>query len=449
MTEDNKNMQQLLDEFIDDLAAEKKPRAYQSDANSEQSIDQETEKLLETVRAVKRYAAAEETTTEKPGEKPGEKPEEKPNEKPGEKSEKKFYRSGWFKGAVAAAAVLVLALGFSLFQLPGGHQPGVVQAFVQAYESMEGYRGVFEIRSESNEQVDSKTTINVSYKKPHKYKALHEYNGFEQKYTSDGKKLVEESYNRVTVEQVFPEKELWRYHIGTLAGEMNAAEEIEVVGEEVVFGRTADVVEYSYKDDIYGETHVVWIDQDTHLPLRKELRNPEGQLVVEFRELEMNPEFASDTFKVEIPSEPEPEPNILNRLAEPEELEAEYPEVEAIQEAIPEDMHRERIGYLKNNVFFDYVLRYQEPDAYEYLDVFLTRDIEESSLFPDSKKGVLGEGYVELNANVWNLFDIYIGSNSMAQWIKPELGIILVSNRPVDELQDVLENLAGEAVEFN
>ena len=195
---DLNNKKTVIDQFIDDLNEEKRPAAYQAGP-----VDPEMEKLFETVRAVRRLEQ-------------------------GSRSREKAYRRPRVKGWLAVAAVLLLVvLGLSILQfpgldlaLPGVKRGGIVEASAIAYEELHSYSGIFEIRSERDGTVDSLETITIQYQKPNKYVAVHRVNALEQRYVSDGEKMIADEYGRVTIENLFPEKELWRYHIGTVIHEL-------------------------------------------------------------------------------------------------------------------------------------------------------------------------------------------------------------------------------------
>ena len=421
---DLNNKEMVIDQFIDDLNEDKRPAAYQAG-----TIDPEMEKLFETVRAVRRLEQDS-------------------------RSREKAYEWPRVKGWLAVAAVLLLVvLGSSILQfsgldlaLPGVKRGGIVEASARAYEELYSYSGIFEIRSERDGTVDYLETITIQYQKPSKYVAVHRFNGLEQRYVSDGEKMIADEYGMVTIENLFPEKELWRYHIGTVIHELGQAEKVEILGSDRLFGREAELLRYYYPDSGPGEYVQVWIDSATYLPLRKELFHPDGSaLVVEFKELTVNPQLDSDVFSWILPEGKEV--TELNRTGTLEQIKEVWPEVEAILPVIYAEMEIDRVGVL-NYDLFDYVLRFKGESAYDFLDIYYTAAPQEFRFYRQGKFGLLGEGYVELNPSAWNVFERYLGASRTARWLTLDYEIYMVSSRSVDYLQSLLEELAQETVQL-
>ncbi len=427
MNKDNRGRnhdETTVSRFIDDLIEEQKPAAYRSGP-----LDPEMEKLFKTVRAVRRL-------------------------KTSSRQQAKTFTRRRVKGWVAlAAALLLVVLGLSTFQLPGlnlawpGFQRGgTVQAAVKAYEELSSYSGVFEIRNEHDGAVTSLETIRIQYQKPNRYAAVHSFEGLEQRYVSDGDKLMSYEYERVTVDNLFPEKELWRYHIGTVIRELSEAETVETLGTEILFGRNAELLRYDYPGSSPGEYGQVWIDSATYLPLRKELFHPDGSvLVVEFKELAVNPQFEDETFAWTLP-----ESKVVTELNRPgtlEQVKTAWPEVKNILPAVYTQMALQKTGVLDYDLF-DYVLRFQSDAEYDFLDIYYTATPREFHFERHSKLGLLGDGYVELNPTAWNVFERYFGGTRTARWVTGDYEIFMVSNRSVDFLQSLLEELPRDTINF-
>ena len=401
---------QQVDLFIEDLIQEKKPRAY-----SQEVVDPEMEKMFESIRAVKRLRKS--------------------------KTAGRFLSSRWLKG-VAAAAVLLLVAG--LMTIPGGKETNIVHAVVKAYEELQSYSGVTEIRTERDGKVEFLETIEIQYKKPFKYSAFHSYDNFEMQYISDGDKLAVIEPDIITVENVFPEKELWRYHIGTAVWELEEAAEVNITGTETLFGREAAVLKYRFAGD--SEFHQMWIDKATNLPLRKILNHPEGyRLVVEFKELQINAALDDDLFAWVLPQNM----NIreLNRTATLEEVLERWPEASALPGALPEEMDLTKAGILDNDLY-EYVLRFLGKRENDFMDIYYTTTPMEYTLLPETKLGQLAGGYVDYDAKAWNVFERYPGENKVARWVRDDAEVYIISSRDISQLLPILEKLAGEKIEF-
>lgn len=411
----------ILDRFIDDLALEKKPEAYQSGP-----VDPEMEKMFETVRAIRRLR--------------------------GGRRRKKTGSRRRVGGLAAIAAALLLAV-VGLNMLPGLNlpwpwmgRPGIVEAAVKAYEELHGYSGVFEIRDERDGVVRSLETVTIQYQKPRRYAAVHSFNGYELRYTSDGEKMIAYEYGAVTVENLFPEKELWRYHIGTVVRELSGAEKVEMMGTETIFGREAELLRYFYPGSGPGEYGQVWIDSATWLPLRKELFHPDGSvLVVEFRELAVNPHIDPAVFEWTLPEDRDVVE--LNRPCNLDRVIEAWPDVGNILPPVYSEMKFERAGVLDYDLF-DYVLRFRGEAEWDFLDIYYTGVPREFAYERHSKFGLLGDGYVELNPGAWNVFERYHGSSRAARWVTEEFEVFMVSSRGIDFLQLLLEKLAQHEIRF-
>jgi outer membrane lipoprotein-sorting protein len=409
---------QQVDDFIEDLIKEKKPRAY-----STGPVDREMEKMFETIRAVKRL---KESLSES-------------------KTAQSFPRTGLFKtrlfkGLVASAAALLLAIG--LFNLSGVEDVNIVHAVVKAYQELQSYSGTAEIRSERNGEVEFLETIEIQYKKPFQYSACHRYNGYEVRYVSDGEKLAVIEPSAATVENVFPEKELWRYHIGTSVWELQKAEEVNVLGTEALFGRETTVLEYRFIGD--SVWHQVWIDKATNLPLRKILNHPEESvLVVEFQELQINPPLSDDLFTWILTDDIEVRE--LNRAGTLEEVTRFWPAASRLPGILPPEMELKKAGILQNDLY-EYVLRFRGFDEKDFVDVFYTSKPGESPSLPGAESGTLAGGRVYLAPRAWNVFENYFGESTTARWITDNAEVFIVSSRDISELGRILEELAGEEI---
>jgi germination protein M len=403
---------QHLDEFIEDLIHEKKPRVYEQD-----STDPEMEKMFETIRAVKRLRKSNPAA-------------------------KGFLKSRWFKGLATVAAVLLLAAG--LMNIPGPQEGNIVHAVVKAYEELQSYSGVAEIRSERDGEIEFQETIDIQYKKPCQYSAHHRYNDYEKSYISDGERLVVIEPEMVTVENVFPEKELWRYHIGTAVWELENAAEVHQIGTKTLFGRKAAVLEYRYSGD--SVSHQMWIDQATNLPLRKILNHPEGsKLVVEFKELQINPVLPDNIFSWTPPQGVKL--HQLNRSGNLEEIKKAWPEVTKLCASIPQEMKLEKIGVLEKDLYA-YVLRFQGPQENDFMDIYYGTMPGEFSFLPEIERGKLADGYIDLEPKARSVFKRYIGESNVARWVRDDAEVFIASSRDIPQLLSILENLAGEKAKF-
>ncbi len=470
---DNSKMPEKLSDFINDLNKEKKPGAYDS------PVDEESEKLFETVRAVKRTQRSQEVQWEKLA---GNLDENDTRKTQKEVKPKRTHQSFVRKiSLVAVAAALILAAFVGIMDTGPLQEGNIVHAVVRAYQDMEGYSGVVELTSQENGKIDFKETINITYQKPWKYAAVHQFNDVEVKNISDGERLVSVYPNDVTVDNVFPEKELWRYHIGTHVWELGKADEVKEKGTEMILGRETTVLEYSYSDYY----HRMWIDKETNLPLKKELKTYDDRsLVMEFKEIEINPEVDKDIFEYDVAMPEireeadletdkeekddmtmmmEPEPEEPEEPQEPGEQDRRYEEInrqgeledirtpvdlDLLLASIPSSYELFTVGMLDRDIFFDHVLRFKGANEMEFLDIYLSSTTREFDYFSDSRVGKLEDGYVEVNKRAVNVLELYTGESSIAQWITPEFEIFIAANQGSDLPAYLLEEIADEDIKY-
>ncbi|NLX90446.1 MAG: hypothetical protein GXZ07_02460 [Firmicutes bacterium] len=411
---DEKKFAPLLDQFIDDLLEEKKPRIYQ-----EENVEPELEKLFETARAVKRLRT--------------------------EKRFSAFLTTRWFKGLLTIAAALALAVGLGILSPAGLDENNIVYAVVKAYDDLQCYRGTAEIRSEQeNGEVDFLETIEIQYQKPFQYSAVHRYDGFERQYLSDGEKLAVIEPAGVTVDHLFPEKELWRYHIGSAVWELEDAAEVKVLGKDTISSRQTIVLEYRFAGD--SVSHRLWIDESTRLPLRKVLNHPEGhRLVVEFKEISINTAPEKNAFAWALPEGKKVVE--LNQTSSLEEVQKIWPESEKAVEFLSGKMELRKIGLLKGDLF-ELVLRFRGEKENDFLDIYYSTSPENISHNATGQVGELGNGVARLEENARNVFERYMGESNTACWSCEDGEVFIVSSREIVQLQEILEHLADNKIDF-
>ncbi|EOC99489.1 sigma-E factor regulatory protein RseB domain-containing protein [Caldisalinibacter kiritimatiensis] len=431
MNKDNKNLQkeEIINSFIDDLTKEMKPRAYKELNDKE---IEELEDLFETIRAVKRL--------------------KKDNNEKRVKNKKKF--SLIRLTAIAAVLALVITAG-SLFRVPfinnlennneteffGSNN--IVYAMVEAYEELISYSGTIEIRSLNNGAIDYIETIDVRYKKPNKYVAVHEYDGYKRTMISDGEKLYTVEGNNVTVDYSNPKKELWRYHIGKQIQELTQAEEVIKIGSETILGREADIFKYRFADsDIYNK---IWVDKKTKLPLKKELNLPEDRkLINQFISLEINPEIEDTAFNYQIGDNK----NVvqLNEKVDISEVKESWKGTEKLINQVSQELQLISTVRLEDNIIYDYLLKFTEASSEEYLDVYVTIEPKTDYYVKDAEHGQLGTGWVEINKDAINVFKVYIGESNLVKWVTKDFEVVMVSNIDTDKMVRILESIQGEKI---
>jgi outer membrane lipoprotein-sorting protein/predicted house-cleaning noncanonical NTP pyrophosphatase (MazG superfamily) len=425
----------IINSFIDDLNNEKKPKVYME---LEDKDLEELESYFETVRAIKRLRKSDTKSLLN-------------RNKKNKKERKRIFPI--IKIAAVAAVFLITFVAGSFLDIPFLdkqlqdnkefsilNSDNIVHAMVKAYEELKSYAGVIEIRSINNGEVDFLETIQVKYKKPNKYIAIHEYDGYSYKQISNGDKLYTVTADTVTVDYSNPRKELWRYHIEDQIQELTIAEEIRKVGSENLLGREADVFEYRFSD---SETfHKIWVDKETNLPLKKELNLPENRkLINHFIELEVNPEFDDMIFSYEL--EPQQKLVELNHKVDVDSVKKVWGNTDRLQEEVPDSFELVNAVKLENEVY-DYLVKFSKDK--DYIDVYITNKPITDYYSTDSEYGKLGDGWVEITEDAVNVFKVYIGKSNVLKWVTENMEIVIVSNIDTDSIVDLLERVEQKEI---
>lgn len=431
----------IVSKFIDDLNDEKKPESGINDL--------ELEQLYETIRSVKRQKSNFEQNKglhAKNGKVLGQNSKASVHNRKGPVK----HRFSYTKGFVALAAVIVLFLVVSVVQFPTDKNENIVQAMVKAYEGLESYNGTIEIKSYTNDQVEFIETIEIMYKKPNKFTATHSYDNYTFTQLSDGDALYTIEEKRVLVDYTNPEKELWRYHLGQQIEDIQYANNITAIGTEVILGREATIYQYGYADDY--NSYKIWVDNETKLPLQKELIIPENRRIVNrFIEFELNPSIEDSVFTF-VPTE-EQEIIHLNRKAELSELKGYWMIEPGIADLLEqyfeqEKLNLEEVVMLTDNIKYGYLVKIKDNEG-RFIDIYLGKDPEAYIFSDESQVGLLGDGWIEVTEGAINVFKVYIGKSNTIRWIiDNSYEITLVSDVDTQSMANLLEAISGDKIEY-
>lgn len=410
----------IVSRFIDDLNNEKKPISGLE--------DKETEQLFETIRAVKR---------------------QKSNYKQIKKVPLK-NRSSYMKRFIAVASVIAVFLLVSIVQFPSDKNENIVQAMVKAYESLDSYTGTIEIKSMIDDEVEFVEIIEVMYKKPNKFLATHNYDNTTFTQLSDGDALYTIEKERVLVDYTNPEKELWRYHLGQQIEDIQYANNITAIGTEIILGREATIYQYGFADD--NNSYKIWVDNETKLPLQKELIIPENRKIVNrFINFELNSIIDDSVFTFS-PSG-DKEVIELNRKVELSELKEYWtinPEItdQLKQYVEQENLHLEEVVMLEDNLKYDYLVKVKNSEG-KFIDIYFGEDPEAYIFSEESQVGLLGDGWIEVTKDAINIFKVYIGKSNTIRWIIDDsYEITLVSDMDTELMVNMLEAISNKTINY-
>jgi outer membrane lipoprotein-sorting protein len=253
------NNERNLSQYIDSLNEEKKPKEH-----GLLDITPEMEDLFEAVRQVR---SLKEPAL--PGEDYPKKLAQNVAAQLKQKSPVKKVKRNWFAGAAAVAAVLVAAIILN-FVTPF-NKGNIVYAIEQAYQGIKAYHGVLEIAA-TNEmgQTSLQGKLEIwADKLGHYY--VKELEGTQQGLitANNGQKKwqLRPEQKEANVYSAFPDPYRFTFELGKEVDEVKNALKSEVVGEEVISGRKAAVLEVYPQG---GVPYRLWIDNETKLPLQKQ-----------------------------------------------------------------------------------------------------------------------------------------------------------------------------------
>lgn len=396
--------EELLSNYIDDICKEKKPRILER----LEEIDDEMLDLLETVRVIKRSYAQE-----------------------GQKAKKvKPWRLMGI--GIAAVLVFVLILGLEPFLLP--QKGNIVHAVMRAYGHLNNYHGQVILKSFTKNELIFKEEVEIFYQKPWKYNAVHKFDGTTVHRISNGSEVVSLYSDMVEIDYLYPEKYLWRYHVGTTVWELEKAREIKQLGMEKVLGRDAYVIAYKTRKD--GNYQKMWVDAETDLPLKKELTfSGNKKIVMEFTALEANTKINKKQFQITIPKGK----NVKewNELSSWETASNKWSWLAKMQQGLPSEMKLVKVGKNSQETF---VLRYRSSEE-NYLDVLIMPRPESIRYLGENNKG-----FVQIKEND---VKIYTTKGNRAQWVTKDYQAIFITTKDISFLKKLLEPLVEEGTEFN
>ncbi|MFZ5945470.1 MAG: LolA family protein [Bacillota bacterium] len=401
------NREELLSNYIDDMQSERRPGIL----GKVDDLDDEMLDLLETVRVIKRTY----------------------------KKKTKILHLPWIRIAATLAAavfIFVLLVGIEPYVFP--RKGSIVHAVVRAYGELNSYQGQVVVKSFENNKVVSEETIEISYQKPWKYHAVHEYNGTKVERISDGSKVAAFYRQRIEVDNLFPEKDLWRYHVGTTVWELEKAQDVQQKGIEKVLGRDAYLIHFRVSED--AEYQKMWVDAETDLPLKKELVFPENRkIVMEFKELRVNPVLEDQVFRIKIPKGEAVKQ--WNQLSSFENAQHQWDWLSNLNKIIPQELKLVKTGKTNEDTF---VLRYKNLQTEnDFLDILIMPKPESIRYLGENNKG-----FVQIKEGV-NALGIHIEKTNVGQWVTKDFQGYFVTTRGTGFLEQVLEQLAEKGTEFN
>lgn len=279
-------MEKKLTEYIDSLNKEQKPIAHSKEEEAELNELFQTVRL---VRSLKEPAMPDKSFSKNL------------IKKITHKAAKKHYKN-WLWGIGSIAAIFAIIFTVSIFSLQKNNH--IVYAMEQAFQEIKAYHGFMEIQ-ESFADGTSKTqaTLEVWADKNGQY-YVKKLSGTDKDMitANNGKKKwqIKPEIKEVTTFPAFPDDYHFTFEIGQEINDMKNALSTKEIGEEMIAGKKATIIEVTPKG---GKPYKIWIDEKTKMPLKKQLAmNNAIQYEVSYTSIEYHDTIPNELITYHVPS---------------------------------------------------------------------------------------------------------------------------------------------------
>lgn len=456
------NNEKRLSEYIDTLNAEKKPREHEELADSP-----ELEELFHTVRMVR--SLKEPTLPEKDFQArltsavtdslPNINNSKDISEKVSADSSKKVYgkrsKRGWMAvfASVAAVVALVILINYILPIFPLG-RTNIVHAMEKAYNNIKAYHGFLEVverNLEGNDTIQSRIEVWAN-KEGHYY--VKGIEGFQKGLitVNNGQKKwqIRPQEQELLLFPAYPDPYRFMFEIGSEVEEIKNAPETVIVGEDIISGRLATIIEVKPEG---GIPYRIWVDKETNLPLQKQTAMHNSlQYKVTYTEIEFIDEIPAELVSYSIPEDyKEIDTNpvqFVNTFEEACEIAGFTPR---IPKNIPSKYEMDSIAVgINDNVITFYFTQTDERKN----RVVILQGKSEEHMKPASTSvlGKIGEKVAEIQSPVQGNFGIlgagtpYAGITDITsiRWQQDGFEYAVIGNDSIDLLSLFVESITGE-----
>ncbi len=445
------DIRKKISDYIDCLNAEKKPEEHENPIDSP-----EMDELMNTVRLIR--------TMKEP-----DMPEKDYHKrlaggvakKMSEKRKATRRKFAWLSGIGAVAAMVVVVFVVSLMLPLGSNR--IVNAMDEAFKEVKAYHGVLEIvqtNADGEETLQAKREVWVDREGYY----IKELQGFSEGLitVNNGQKKwqVRPDEKKVYVFATFPDPYRFTFELGKEIEHVKNALSTEVVGQEVVSGRKAYVLEVTPKG---GQPYRLWIDKETRLPLQKEspMQNAIQYRIV-YTEIEFMDSVPGELLAYKVPEgfdEVDTNPELLvGSMEEAGEIAGFAP---IAPKSLPEGYKQDGIAVAAsagNDANGPKIVRlyYSSQDGESKVVVIQGKAAD--AFRPNSMAilGKVGNNTAEIQSpvteeqGVLSGGGIYAGVTGMVsiRWQKDELEFAVVGNVSLEELASFVEKMTGETVEI-
>jgi outer membrane lipoprotein-sorting protein len=435
-----------LSSYIDSLNEEKKPLAHEGSAETS-----EMEELFETVRLVRSLREPN-----LPVNNFGEKLAQKISNKLVYEKNSKKYRKRWVLGLVSAAAVVVLVviLNFTLLF----DKTNMVYAMNKVFKTVKAYHGILEV-VETNALGESKlqSKVEVWADKEGRY-YIKGLEGSQKNLTTVNngqvKWQVQLDENEVNIFSAFPDPYSFTFEIGKEIDNIKSAIQTKVVGDEIVAGREAVVMEVTPQG---GSTYKIWIDKENKMPLQKQSSMENSlQYKVSYKDLDFAEAIPNEllTYKV-----PEGFKEIIKNsemvISSMEEVEKIVGYTPNLPKNIPATYTQSSISVVNDAKVVK--INYISPSSKNKVVVLVGKS---TSQFNPASMAVLGKinnNLAEIQSPVQNETGVLVGGGAYAgitditsvRWQEDGFEYAVVGDDTLDELTIFIKGLTNGDVELS
>ncbi len=444
-------MEKKLSDYIDKLNAEKKPEEHENSAETP-----EMEKLMNTVRLVR--------TLKEPDMPEKSYARRLAGDVAGKLSGKRKTGKGKFAwlGGIGAVAAMVAVIFMVSLMLPLG-SANIVSAMEQAFQEVKAYHGVLEVvqaNADGEETVQAKREVWADREGYYVRETQGSYEGMITVNNGQKKWQIRPNEKKTYVFPAFPDPYRFTFELGKEIEDVKNALSTEVVGQEMVSGRKAYVLEVTPKG---GQPYRIWIDKETRLPLQKEgpMQNAIQYRIV-YSKIEFMDSVPEEFFAYKVPEgfdeiDTNPE-QLVNSLEEAEGIAGFTPKA---PKDIPEGYRLDGIAVVTNtspeaNDSKTVKFYYSSQDGKNKVAAVQGKATDAFKPVSQAILGKAGSSTAEIQSPVSEEQGVLAGGGAYAgvtgvasiRWQKDGLEYAVVGNVSLEELAAFAEKITGETIEI-
>lgn len=284
------NKEKDLSEYIDSLNAEKKPKAHENMTDSP-----ELEELMDTVRMLKSLKEADVPSSDY-----GNKISKEITKKMKDKNNSKRPKRNWYIGvaSVAAAVILMFVLNLTFAR------NNIVYAMEQAFQGVKAYHGTLEIAVTNEAGVETSQAKREVWANQDGNYYVGEIEGSQKGLITvnngDKKWQIRPDSKQLYIFSSFPDAYRFTFELGKEIENVKSAIKTKSIGEDIVSGRKAIILEVSPQG---GIPYKLWIDKETKLPLKKQSAMQNAlQYTITYRNIEFVDTIPPELIAYDLPA---------------------------------------------------------------------------------------------------------------------------------------------------